>query len=472
MTAAAFFDLDRTLISGPSGPVFQRHLAAAGLGGVPKVPGIDALWKLYEMTGENLVTMQAARLAVRGSKGWSVDTVAAAAEAASDELIDLVLPYGRQLIAEHAAAGRTVVMATTSPRCFVQPLADRLGVDAVFATEWEQEGGAYTGRLSGPFLWGREKMKAMKAWAKERRVDLRASYAYSDSAFDVPMLRTVGNPVAVNPDAHLTVVATLNRWPIRHLDKPPGVAKLAGRELQDWFRPLSRPELAPQARFDIEGVEAIPSEGPAIIVFNHRSYFDPTVVNITLARSGRPVRFLGKKEVFDAPVVGSLAAMMGGIRVDRGTGSNEPLDRAIKALEAGELVSMAPEGTIPRGPAFFQTELKGRWGAAKLAAATKAPVIPVGIWGTEKVWPRAKRMPNMAITDPPTVTVRVGQPVELRHRSLDADTKRVMSAIVDLLPPEARVPHTPTEEELAMTYPPGYRGDPTQELDRRPGTDT
>lgn len=472
MTALAIFDLDRTLIAGPSAPVYQRYLAEAGVSNTPDLAIIDALYKVYEAVGENALTMQAARYAVRGSKGWLVPSVAKAAEAAADELVESVLPYGRLLIDEHKSAGRQVALATTSPRCFVEPLAARLGIDHVFATDWATDGDVYTGRLDGPFLWGRNKIKAIKAWARENKVDLGASYAYSDSVYDVPMLRSVGHPVAVNPDAQLAMVARLNRWPIRHLDVPPGVLKVAGRELQDWLRPLNRPEMAANARFDIQGTENIPSEGAAIVVFNHRSYFDSSAINFTLAKANRPARFLGKKEVFDTPFIGPLSTMMGGIRVDRGTGSDEPLERAIQALDAGEMVSMAPQGTIPRGPAFFDTELKGRWGAARLAHATKAAVIPIGVWGTEKVWPRSQRLPKMVFSEPPMITVRVGPPVDLRYRSLDADTKRIMAAIVDLLPPEATVEHTPTDEELALTYPAGYSGDPTAESDRRPGTDT
>jgi putative phosphoserine phosphatase/1-acylglycerol-3-phosphate O-acyltransferase len=140
---------------------------------------------------------------------------------------------------------------------------------------------------------------------------------------------------------------------------------------------------------------------------------------------------------------------------------------------AGELVALMPQGTIPRGPAFFDPELKGRWGAAKLAAMTKAPVIPVGMWGTEQVWPRSARLPNLLnVTNPPLVTIRVGDPVELKHRSPDADTKRIMSAISALLPKESKQKRTPSAEDLARTYPPGYQGDPESELERRPGTDT
>ena len=75
------------------------------------------------------------------------------------------------------------------------------------------------------------------------------------------------------------------------------------------------------------------------------------------------------------------------------------------------------------------------------------------------------------VTDPPLVSAVVGKPVELKYKSLDADTKRIMKAIVKLLPPEARAHHDPTPEELALTYPPGYRGDPDAETERRPGTD-
>ena len=95
---------------------------------------------------------------------------------------------------------------------------------------------------------------------------------------------------------------------------------------------------------------------------------------------------------------------------------------------------MMPQGTIPRGPAFFDPELEGRWGAARLAEMTRAPVVPIGLWGTEQVWPRSSRLPNVLnVTDPPEVRIRVGEPVELKYRSLDADTKRIMAAISKLL---------------------------------------
>ena len=219
--------------------------------------------------------------------------------------------------------------------------------------------------MDGPFVWGRTKADAIAAWASEHGVDLSESWAYSDSYFDASLLASVGHPVAVNPDAQLRITATVRGWPVTHFDRADGVAKIAGRELQEWGRPFVRPQImAPNARIEFDGIENIPSSGPAIVVFNHRSYFDPTVMALVLAKAGRNVRGLGKKEVFDVPLVGRLMKASGGIRVDRGTGSDEPLDAAIAAVEAGELLMIAPEGTIPRGTGVLRSGPEGPLGCS------------------------------------------------------------------------------------------------------------
>ena len=192
-----------------------------------------------------------------------------------------------------------------------------------------------------------------------------------------------------------------------------------------------------------------------LLAANHRSYFDVAALALVVARLGRPARFLGKRELFDAPVVGWMARSLGGIPVDRGSGSGAPLVEAERALRAGELVVVLPQGTIPRGPAFFDPVLHGRTGTARLAAATGAPVVPIGLWGTDRVWPRSARLPDLcALGHPPTVTVRIGQPVELGLRNPVADTAAVMTAIAGLLPAVERTA-APGAEELARTYPPG-----------------
>jgi len=473
VASAAFFDLDRTLLVGASGPVISDELRREGLLPERHVPGEGLVFDVFNLVGETLPGMFLTRQAARAAAGWPRLAVQRVGRAIVDQLMAEVAPFARLLVQEHQEAGRPVVMATTTPYDVVKPFADALGLDDVIATRYGlRDDGAYDGSIDGEFVWGRGKLNAVRAWARSKGIDVRESWAYSDSFYDLPLLTAAGHATAVNPDVRLAIVAAARRWPVLHLDVPPGVPKLAGVEPQQVLLPLVRSELIPYARFDVEGVENIPAEGAAIICGNHRSYFDPMAVALTIAKRGRPVRFLGKKEVFDAPVVGQVARAMGGIRVDRGTGSDEPLKAAAQALEAGEMVAMMPQGTIPRGTAFFEPELKARWGAAKLAQLSKAPVIPVGLWGTEKVWPRSARLPNVLnLTDPPTVRVRVGEPVELGHEDPDADTRAIMAAIVDLLPDEARKKRTPTPEELRLTFPPGYAGDPEAEDDRRPGTD-
>ena len=166
-----------------------------------------------------------------------------------------------------------------------------------------------------------------------------------------------------------------------------------------------------------------------LLAANHRSYFDVAAIGMVAARLGRPVRFLAKQEVFDAPVVGPLARSLGGIAVERGAGSSEPMRRAAAALRAGEVVIVLPQGTIPRGEAFFDPVLHGHTGAARLAARHGAPVIPIGLWGTERVWPRSSRLPVVtALPHPPRVTVTVGAPVALGLEDAVADTATLMAS--------------------------------------------
>jgi putative phosphoserine phosphatase/1-acylglycerol-3-phosphate O-acyltransferase len=470
---AAFFDLDRTLLRGASGPVISDALRSVGLLRDRTIPGEALIYRYFSLIGESRPTMQLARLAARFSQGWSRATAQEAGKRAAEVLVDAVQPFATPVIEEHHTAGRLVVLATTTPYDLIKPLADALGLDDVVATRYGERDGHYDGSISGEFVWGKGKLNAVKEWADEHDVSLPDSYAYSDSWYDAPLLSAVGHPFAVNPDPRLMVRAAVQRWPIVNFDVPSGVPKVLGVEPQQVAMAAAHPLLIPYARFDITGTENLPESGPAIVVGNHRSYFDPLAMGMALAQRGRPVRFLGKKEVFDVPVVGQLVKAFGGIRVDRGTGSSEPLLEAADALRAGEVVALMPQGTIPRGEAFFDPKLKGRWGAARLAHMTGAPVIPVGMWGTERVWPRNARVPNMLnVTNPPLITIRMGTPVELEGKDLDKDTKRIMKAITKLLPPEAREKRTPTPEELARTYPSGKAPTAAEhERERRPGTD-
>jgi putative phosphoserine phosphatase/1-acylglycerol-3-phosphate O-acyltransferase len=274
-------------------------------------------------------------------------------------------------------------------------------------------------------------------------------------------------------------MAAGRKWPSAQFDAQGEASKpsLQISDIQKIGLLFARPEVFPFAKTTIDGIEHVPSSGPVILVANHRSYFDVFAVAMMVAKTGRTVRFLGKKEVFDAPLVGQLASLLGGIRVDRTSGSDEPLEHAATALQSGEMVAVMPQGTIPRGLEFFNPQLQGRWGAARLAVQTNATVIPIGLWGTEKVWPRNAKLPDVLnLSNPPLVSITVGAPVELDRsgnsaETIAANTQAIMNAISALLPAESREQRVPTDAELRATFPSSYSGDLRADTSRRPGTD-
>lgn len=458
VSAAAFFDLDRTLLKGASGPALSQALREIGVLADSPVPGEGLLFGVFDLIGETRPSMLLAKQGVRFSKGWDAELVAKAGEIAASRLVEEVLPYARSEIRMHQEQGRKLVIATTSPDDLVRPLADALGFDDIVATRYARASGVFEGEVDGHYVWGRGKLAAVQQWAEARAVDMAQSYAYSDSWYDLPLLKAVGRPVAVNPDPRLAVAATARRWPVRHFDSPEGVPQFAGIEPQRALAMLARPELVPYARFEFTGLKHIPEKGPMIIAANHRSYFDVYALGAALSKRGRPARFLSKKEMFDAPVVGPMATAMGAIPVDRGSGSDAPLVAAAEALDAGEAVVILPQGTIPRGEAFFDPQMTGRPGVVRLQRMTGAPIVPISLWGTEHVWPRSARVPKMFnIVNPPKVRVRVGEALRLPDSVGLADgIELVMSSIFDLHPAEGKVVHDPTPEELARTFPPGH----------------
>lgn len=454
---AAVFDLDRTLLKGASGPVLSEALIEVGvLSPARRLPGEAAFYRAYELFGETLPFIALARASAAFTRGWPVAAVRQAAAAAAPRLAEMLRPYAAAVLAESREEGMKLLLATTTPRMLVEPFSELVGFDGVVATDYVTSGGRLTGRIEGRLVWGPWKRDAVAAWSEDARVGLEESHAYSDSVFDVPLLMAVGNPHAVSPDVRLAALARALRWPVESWQRPEGVPALAGKELYHFLRPLVWREALPFAEIDVQGSERVPRSGGVILAANHRSYFDVVALAMLAREMGRPVRFLAKRELFDAPVVGQIARALGGIPVERGSGSPEPLRRAARALRAGEVVVILPQGTIPRGAEFFDPVLRGRTGVARLASMTKSPVVPVGIAGTEAVWPRARRMPVLPIGRPrPKVSVVVGEPIALHGADARADTDAVMEAIVALLPQELRRARKPSAEELAMTLPPG-----------------
>jgi putative phosphoserine phosphatase / 1-acylglycerol-3-phosphate O-acyltransferase len=452
---AVFVDLDRTLLREGSGPVLTRALEAAGLP-VRRLPADGLWWAYYNRLGETTLSMALARASTAATRGWDVAASRAAAEAAVPELLALLAPGGLAAVRDWQKDGRRVLLVTTTPEHLVAPLADAVGVDGVLATRLEERDGRFTGALDGGFVWGTGKLDRVRAYCAAEGLELGDATAVSDSVFDLPLLRAVGEPLCVNPDPRLWLVARALRWPIAHWDAAGGVPSLLGVEPFGVLRHLLVPQLFPYARFEFCDVGRIPDEGPVVLASNHRSYFDVAALALLAARISRPVRALAKRELFDLPIAGTLLRSIGALPVDRGRSGAAAFAEAAASLHRGEVVVVLPQGTIPRGHAFFDPTLVGHTGAVRLARATDAAVVPVGLWGTEAVWPRASRLPDVTtVLSPRPVTVQVGEPVQLRAPDAKDATVELMAAISALLPDEARRAGTPSEADLARTRPAG-----------------
>ncbi|MEP7201893.1 MAG: HAD family hydrolase [Ilumatobacteraceae bacterium] len=213
--SAAFFDLDRTLISGSSAFVLGVAAWRAGLI-PPRQFGRDAVGAVaFRFSGASDNTSNGVRDRILGAvKGVRVDDLVALNADIVPRLLDKVRPEAQALVDRHRHAGRATYIVSASPIELVEPLAKALGMTAGIGTISATADGVYTGELGGPFCYGPGKVEAITDLARWENFDLAQCYAYSDSASDLPMLEAVGHPVAVNPDAKLERIAHHNGWPI------------------------------------------------------------------------------------------------------------------------------------------------------------------------------------------------------------------------------------------------------------------
>ncbi len=213
---AAFFDLDKTVIAKASMVAFGRPLYRAGL--VSRWILLRAVWGqlVYLQIGADEARLLRIRQSVlRLAKGWDQARVCEIVRETMDEVIEpIVYDEAIELIRAHREAGRRVVIVSASPAEIVAPLARYLGVHDTISTRAELDAhGRYTGEVEF-YSYGPFKVTAMQELAELHDLDLAASYAYSDSATDLPMLEAVGHPVAVNPDRPLLRAANERGWPV------------------------------------------------------------------------------------------------------------------------------------------------------------------------------------------------------------------------------------------------------------------
>lgn len=219
---AAFFDLDKTVIAKSSVLAFGRPFYREGLLSRRAIVKSAYAQVVFMLVGADEQKMEKLREAMLGlTRGWDQAHVAQIVRETLDEVVSpIIFAEALELFAEHHAAGREVVIVSSAPAEVVEPLAEYLGADRAIATRADlDEEGRYTGQLAF-YAYGPYKSEAVRELAARDDVDLANSYAYSDSVTDLPMLETVGHPVAVNPDRELARVARERGWEIREFRRP------------------------------------------------------------------------------------------------------------------------------------------------------------------------------------------------------------------------------------------------------------
>ena len=219
--AAAFFDLDKTVIAKSSTLAFSRPFYRGGLVNRRAVLKSSVAQFVYLLQGADEDSMDRMRDYLKAMcTGWQVEQVNAIVAETLYELIDpMVYAEAVALFDQHRADGLDVVIVSSSGEEVVGPIGAMLGVDHVIATRMIVEDGIYTGEIAF-YAYGEGKAEAMRELAERHGYDLSACWAYSDSITDRPMLELVGNPVAVNPDKALRRHAAERGWRLREFRRP------------------------------------------------------------------------------------------------------------------------------------------------------------------------------------------------------------------------------------------------------------
>lgn len=427
----AFLDLDRTLVAGYTMAAFVFEQVRQGLLSPAQVARQSMNYAQYgrgRIPFEQLVGDAAADF-----RGIGVDQAERfAAGVFASHVEPFIYREARALIERHRRLGDALVMVTSATQFQAEPVARHLGIGQVCCTRLAARRGILDGTLAGLPCFGPGKAAAGRRMARRLGARLEDCFFYTDSADDLPLLDTVGQPVAVNAQPALALRAARAGWTQLHFSSRAapslqgavrtgmacnallaaaaagGAAWLATRSartarnrmmsvLGDVGTSLAGVELA------VAGGDNLEAARPAVFVFNHQSMLDAVLLAQLLRHD---LTAFCKRELAANPVLGPLMRAAGAIFVDRAdTGhAREPLALGIAALRAGRSVAIAPEGTRSSGTAIAPF----RHGAFVMARKAGVPVIPVVLHNSGDAMPRGS-----LLLQPATVQVTVLPPLDV-----------------------------------------------------------
>lgn len=451
----AFFDLDRTLIAGYSIVPFAIETARTGArhGKLGDSTGLlrDALGQGKNGRGSHYHKL-VQRLA-HALTGRSEKTLEEIGERAFKRSIArTIYREAVELVAAHRAAGHQLVMVTAATRYQAEPVARVLGIDEICCTQLEVLEGRFTGKAIAPLCFGEGKALAARRVLKKYGGTLKRSWFYSDSSEDLPLLRKVGQPVAVNPSDKLASHAGNNDWPQLHFSSrgKPGWEEitrtsllaqslLATTAIGAVSRRFGTPASSNANRltrllgdvgsgvagldFEIDGVEHLRRDSPAIFVFNHQSLLDSVVLSHLLRKD---VVAMCKKEMANNPLVGPLLRQVDTIFVDRADKDQAGvLKRCFEVLASGRSLVIAPEGTR----STLGDIQPFKHGAFLLARKAGVPIVPIVLHNVKDALPK-----GALLLRPATIRVTIMEPIAPANiRSIRRSCKELEDRYCELL---------------------------------------
>ncbi len=451
---AALFDLDQTLLAGFSATAFVRKRFVSGHMS-PREISESLLGALSFGLGRTGFSgfMAATTKAYRGTAEAVLEEIGE--EVFRKDLAKAVYPESRALVRAHQEMDHTVAVVTSATRYQAEPVARELDIAHVLCTQLEVENGIFTGKVVRPTCYGEGKADSARRLAAKHDLNLDASYFYTDSHEDLPLLEIVGKPRPLNPNRKLAQIARERSWPVRRFTSrgTPGVgdvvrsalaygsvlpAAWAGlaaglvnssrREAINVMGSIWGDLATSVAGIDLRvtGEEHLWSKRPAIFLFNHQSGLDALLM-IKLLR--RDVTGVGKEELRWTPIFGPIFQLAGMVFIDRSDTKKaiESLMPAVEALRQGLSLAIAPEGTRS------ETARLGRFkkGAFHIAMQAGVPIVPVVFRNSLDALPK-----HTLVVRPATIEAVVLPPVDTSgwtREGLDAEIAAIRDSYIEVL---------------------------------------
>ena len=434
----AFFDLDGTLVAGFTGVIMTRERFRSrdmGVGELIAMVTAGLNMQFGRIEFEGLINK-----ATEVLRGRPLSDLQQIGERLFAEKIEKrIYPEMRELVSAHMERGHTVVLSSSALTIQVEPVARFLGIPYTLSNRFDVDiNGVLTGKVLKPILWGPGKANAVQKFAADNDIDLSQSYFYADGDEDIALMHLVGNPRPTNPGEKMAEVARKRGWPIlqfnsrgrgglvgqmRNLLAAGSVVPAAYGAVGWGLLTRSRRRgvnffttAFPQMLLAINGVnlnvigeENLTKKRPAVFIFNHRNNIDPVIVGSLVKDNWTGV---GKKELQNDPLVGTLGKLVDTVFIDREDPKKavESLKQAEELARKGLSVVIAPEGTR------LDTRTVGQFkkGPFRLAMGAGIPIVPIVIRNAEVISAR-----DSSTLHPGTVDIVVYPPLSLDDWTLD-----------------------------------------------------